>query len=334
MDKLRVAVCGFGFIGTIHAKAAVECPLTDFVGVWTQADHTQDNFQQMFPDKKLFRSLEEVAQSSDVDAVVIGLPNALHLPEVRRMLSAGKHVLVEKPMALTVAEGEEMAALASSQGVALMVGHMWRFDREALALRDRIRDGEIGDIVKTKGYGIHQNWGPAGWFTQKALAGGGALIDMGVHALDTCRFLLGDPEPRSVYAHVDTRFGEYEVDDNGILLIEWDCGTTSVVESGWWQPHMDGPEASTQLFGTRGYARLFPTMAKFNDDREPWLPRFPVREDHCDQHIYTAQMTEFAQAILEGRSPVPGAREGLTILRICEAAYESARSGEVVHLSR
>jgi len=247
-------------------------------------------------------------------------------------MSAGKHVLVEKPMAMTVAEGVRMSSAATRAGVVLMVGHMWRFDREVLELRRRGGRGDIGEIVKTKGYGIHENWGPAGWFTVRAQAGGGALIDMGVHAIDTARFLLGDPKPLSVYAVVGTRYGAYDVDDTGILMINWDNGATSLVESGWWHPHMDGPEASPQLFGTIGYARLFPTMVKFQDDRSPWLPRFPVRTEQCDQHMDDSQMEEFVAAIIDGRSPVPGTSEGLTVMRICEAAYHSAAESSVVHI--
>jgi len=184
--------------------------------------------------------------------------------------------------------------------------------------------------VKAKGYGIHQNWGPAGWFVKKELAGGGALVDMGVHAIDSVRYLLGDPEPESVYAVIGTHYGDYDVDDSGVLVIRWAGGNTTVIESGWWHPHMDGPEASSQLFGEKGYARVFPTMGRFADEPRPWTPRFPTREDHCDQHIYDGQMAEFAAAVQEGREPVPGAAEGLVVMKVCEAAYTSARENRVV----
>jgi predicted dehydrogenase len=333
MKKQRIGVLGFGFIGAIHTKAILHCPDAELAGVWTQPDHTMESYRNLCPDGRVYTSMQELVEDPDVDAVVIGLPNAFHLPQALAAFGRGKHVMVEKPMAMSVEEAETMARAAVQNDRRLMVGHMWRFDREALALKERLDRGDIGDFVKTKGYGIHQNWGPAGWFTQKAMAGGGALIDMGVHALDTCRFLMGDPVPVSVYARVDTRFGEYDVDDNGIVLVHWSNNATSIIESGWWHPHMDGPEASTQVFGKKGYARLFPTMARFLDGTPPWLPKFPVREDHCDQHIYDAQMVEFVQAIREHRDPVPGAREGMIIMRICEAAYESARTGEVVHLT-
>ena len=333
MGKIRIGVLGFGFIGTIHAKAAENCGDTELMGVWTQPDQTLDNLKRMFPTKKHYESPEAMAADPEVDAVVIGLPNSLHLPMGKLMFENGKHVLMEKPMAMNVQEAKELIEAAKKADRRLMVGHMWRFDREAVALRALLDEGEFGEVIKTKSYGIHQNWGPAGWFTHSELAGGGALIDMGVHALDTTRYLLGDPNPKTVYAVVDRRFGDYDVDDNGVTVITWDNGVTSIIESGWWHPHADGPEASTQIFAKKGYARLFPTMAKYNDEREPWLPRFPTREDHCDQHIYNNQMQEFASAIAEGRDPVPGPEEGLVIMRLCEAAYESAKTGDVVKLS-
>ena len=103
-----------------------------------------------------------------------------------------------------------------------MVAHCWRFHDDVRALRARIAAGELGEIVKTRGYGVHAGWGPSGWFTDPELAGGGALLDMGVHAIDTARFLLGDPALERVCARIATRYGDYEVDDDGMLLIGWD----------------------------------------------------------------------------------------------------------------
>ena len=138
-----------------------------------------------------------------------------------------------------------------------MVAHCWRFHPDVLALRDRVAAGELGEVVKTRGYGVHAGWGPSGWFTDPELAGGGALVDMGVHAIDTARFLLGDPRPVRVCAAVGTRYGDYAVDDDAVLLITWDNGTNSVVESGWWQPHLGGLEADTEVYGTGGYDRVW-----------------------------------------------------------------------------
>jgi predicted dehydrogenase len=180
-------------------------------------------------------------------------------------------------------------------------------------MRDRIAAGDFGEVVKTRGYGMHAGWGPTGWFTDRALGGGGALVDMGVHAIDTARFLLGDPAPERVCAVVGTRYagGRYDVDDDGILLITWSNGTNSIVESGWWQPHLEGLEADTEVFGTAGYDRI-------------WPPEEPAEDyEHCTQPMYTNQMREFLGAIEEGRQPRPSGRDGRVVMRIVEDAYRS-----------
>jgi predicted dehydrogenase len=205
-----------------------------------------------------------------------------------------------------------MIAAARGSGASLMVAHCWRFHPDVLAMRDRIVAGELGEVVKTRGYGVHAGWGPSGWFVERALAGGGALPDMGVHAIDTARFLLSDPSPVRVCAAIGTRYGDYDVDDDGILLISWSQGTNSVVESGWWQPHKEGLEAETEVYGSAGYARIFPREEPSED------------YEHCTQPMYTAQMREFLGAIDDGRQPLPSGEDGRAVIEIVEAAYASA----------
>jgi predicted dehydrogenase len=215
-----------------------------------------------------------------------------------------------------------------------MVGHMWRFDSEVNFIKEVVNEGRLGKIIKTKGYGIHENWGPDGWFTQKELAGGGALADMGVHALDTVRYILNEPEAKEVYAKIGTYFGKYDVDDSGIIMITWDSGATSIIESGWWQPHMDGPEASTQIFGTEGYGNLFPTELKLKiaDVAGEFKAPMPEKSEHCDQTIYDRQMVHFIECIRDRKTPHPGVREGMAVLKIVEAAYKSSETGDVVRM--
>jgi predicted dehydrogenase len=241
-------------------------------------------------------------------------------------------------MATSAAEAEQMAEASQKSGAPLMVAHCWRFDKEILWLRQQVQAGRLGKIIRTKGYGVHVHWGPEGWFTQKKLAGGGALADMGIHAIDTARFLTGDPQPVSVYARLGTYYKEYDVDDTGVILIVWDNGVTSYIESGWWQPHMDGPEASTQLYGLSGFGQVFPTRLELPNAKEMKIDTisdpsfiFP-RPDHSPQSMYDSQMACFASAIQSGETPVPGSREGLVNMKIVDAAYQSARTGKVVEL--
>ncbi|MBM4371627.1 MAG: Gfo/Idh/MocA family oxidoreductase [Deltaproteobacteria bacterium] len=333
MEKVRFGVAGLGYIGGYHARGAAAAPHALLVAGCDPDPEKRAAFAARHPGVRLYEEAAAMAGDPGVDAVAVGVPNAHHLPLGELFLRGGKHVLMEKPMALDAAQAEHLAAAARDAGRTLAVGHMWRFDPEARYLRDLVAEGRLGRVVKTKGYGIHAKWGPAGWFTRKALAGGGALIDMGVHAVDTVRFILGDPRPLSVYARIGTYFGDYDVDDTGLLAITWEGGATSVVESGWWHPHMDGPEAATQLFGTGGYARMFPTMyVPIAKDAAPVRPKFPPREEHCAQSLYTDQVEELALAVLDGRKPLNGPDVGLAVMRICDAAYRSSAEGRVVEL--
>jgi predicted dehydrogenase len=330
----RFAVAGPGWIGRVHARAIRETEGAELVAVLGTNRERAEAFAAEQGAGRVHLLPADLAADPEVDAVVIATPNCFHHPLAMELLAAGKHLLIEKPMAMNAEEAGQIAKAAADAGCSLMVGHMWRFDREAQGLRALVESGALGRIVKSKSYGIHERWGPAGWFTDSRLAGGGALIDMGVHAIDTVRYLLGDPQPVSVYATISTHFGDYDVDDLGTLLIQWDDGSASVIESGWWNPHMDGPEASTQLFGTGGYGRLFPTAAYRIVDREKVeIPVATVsRSEHCDPHMYQGQIAAFVAALGEGRVPVPGVDHGMVIMRICDAAYQSARENRVVEL--
>jgi predicted dehydrogenase len=308
---MRIALFGNGWVQDFHARAVRECG-HEVVAVANHREETARAFAERHGIPVVTTDWEALAADGDIDATVVATPNALHAPQSIACLEAGTPVLVEKPMATSVAECDAMIAAAERSGAALMVAHCWRFHPAVQAMRDRIAAGEYGEVVKTRGYGVHAGWGPSGWFTDRSLAGGGALPDMGVHAIDTARYLLGDPEPVRVCAAIGTRYGDYDVDDDAILLISWSQGTNSVVESGWWQPHKEGLEAETEVYGTRGYDRIFPRQEP-SDDYE-----------HCTQPMYTSQMREFLGAIEQRRPPRPGAADGRVVMQVVQDAYASA----------
>ena len=329
---LRLAFTGTGYISKIHAQAAKKLPEIEMAAVVNHRPESMAAFAKEFGIPRQQASVAELLTAGGVDALVVSTPNYLHAPETIAALNAGVHVMVEKPMALNAAEAEAMVAAGQASGAVLMVAHCWRFDSEVLWLREQVRSGKLGQIIRTKGYGVHVNWGPGGWFTQKQFAGGGALADLGIHALDTARFLMGDPRPVSVYARIGAYYKDFDVDDTGLLLVNWDIGAASYVESGWWQPHADGPEAATQLYGTTGLGQLFPTGLHLAGDKivESGFPH--PRDPHCPQSLYDAQLAYFVQCIHEKRTPNPGGAEGWTNMRVVDAAYESARTGKVIEL--
>mgnify|MGYP002632165251 CR=1 FL=1 len=334
MKKIKIALIGAGYISDYHARGLQTLPDVEIAAVVGLPIETAKTFAEKYQIKEVTTDALSLVDREDIDAVIISTPNKFHAPFAIEFLNSGKDVFIEKPMAMNLEEGIEVMNAAQKNNGLVLVGHMWRFDEETQYVKSIVDSGKLGKIIKTKGYGIHENWGPSGWFTQKEMAGGGALADMGVHAIDTVRYILGDPKPKEVYAKIGTYFGDYDVDDTGIIMITWDNGTTSVIESGWWHPHMDGPEASTQIFGTNGYVSLFPTKIKMKEEDaidKFQIPKFEKTE-HCDQSIYTNQMKHFIECIRSRTQPNPGFAEGQIVLQIVDAAYRSSEISEAIKL--
>ncbi len=333
----QIAIIGAGYIGEVHAKAVQNQPHAALLAIVDNNQEKAARFAQKYAVPHSFASLEDLMQANIADAVIIGTPNFLHAPQTIAALKAGYHVLVEKPMALSVEEARLMHQVSQETSRTLMIAHCWRYDAEVIWLRNQIALHKLGKIIRTKGYGIHVNWGPQGWFVQKNLAGGGALMDMGIHAIDTVRYLLGEPQPHSVYAKLGTHYGAYDVDDTGIVIINWEGGVTSYIESGWWQPHADGPEAATRLFGEKGYGSVFPTQLDLIDkDSHPagstHIQYHTARTEHCDQAMYDQQVAHFLSSIQHQTAPNSNALLGISNMKILAAAYQSSQTGTVVSL--
>lgn len=334
---MKIAFAGAGYISNIHARAAKRMKGVELTGLVEKYSDKAATMAGKYRIKNQYRTIEELLKEGNTEAIVVGTPNFLHAPQAIAALEAGVHVMVEKPMAMNAREAGRMLETSARTGAILMVAHCWRFDDEVNWLRSRTT--RLGKIIHTKGYGVHVNWGPSGWFTEKKLAGGGALADMGIHAIDTVRYLLGDPKPVSVYAKIGTFYKNFDVDDTGVIFVEWDNGTVSYVESGWWQPHVDGPEAATQLYGEKGFGQLFPTLLKIPNPRAQKVDiiqsgnKFP-RKEHCPQTMYDAQMEYFIQCIRQKKTPIPGGLEGWTNMKIVDAAYQCARTGRPVKITK
>ena len=198
MDTIGVALIGSGYIAHYHASGLAELPDVKVPVLCSLDGKAAEEFADKYSIEEVTDQINGLFQREDIQAVVIATPNKYHAPYALEFMKNGIDVFVEKPMAVSALQGKEMIEFARKNNRILMVGHMWRFDTEANYVRDLVQSGKLGEILKTKGYGIHVNWGPAGWFIDKDLAGGGALADMGVHAIDTVRYILGDPQPKEV----------------------------------------------------------------------------------------------------------------------------------------
>jgi predicted dehydrogenase len=330
---IRIAIAGAGYIANIHAAAIKVIHGVKLVAVVEKYSDKAEDFARKYRIMHRFETIEEMINEGGVDALVICTPNYLHAAQTIAALNTGVHVMVEKPMAMNAFEAFQMLDAGEKSGALLMVAHCWRFDPEVLWLGEQVKTSRFGSIIHTKAYGVHALWGPSGWFTQREYAGGGAMIDVGIHALDTTRFLLGDPQPHSVYAQIGTYYTHDDVDDTGRLIVNWEGGSVSYIESGWWQPHTDGPMASTQLYGTKAYGQLFPTyIQEQNQILDPGFT-YP-RKEHSPQSLYDDQMSYFIQCIRNHHVPTPGGTEGWINMKVIDAAYKSAQTGAVVMVEK
>ena len=163
MNKVRLAIQGSGIIARYHARACQAIPDVELVAAANWRPESLERFAHEWHIPRVTTTLADLAADREIDGVIVALPNYMHKDETVRLLRAGKHVLVEKPMAMNAAEAEEMVAVARETGCLLMVGHMWRFDDQVGWLRRVIDGGMLGEIVRTKGYAIHPpGTGPQG----------------------------------------------------------------------------------------------------------------------------------------------------------------------------
>jgi predicted dehydrogenase len=334
--NVRVALTGSGKIAHTHAAALRGLAGVELAAVVNHRPESMAGFAAQYHIPRQYARVEDLLADGAVDALIVTTPNHLHAPQTLAALDAGLAVLVEKPMALSAVQAEAMVAASQRTGCLLMVAHCWRFDPEVRWLHDQIKRGALGQVVRTKSRAVHVNWGPPGWYAQRQSAGGGALLDMGVHAIDTARFLLGDPQPLSVTASVGSYYQDADVDDTAMLLVRWDNGVSSFVEAGWWQPYAEGPDVSVQVFGTAAFGQVLPTRLVLRQDARGNGPAvdagFAAREQQSPPAMYAEQVRYFVQCIRDKSRPVPGGLEGWTNMRVVDAAYESARSGRTVEL--
>jgi predicted dehydrogenase len=339
MGRVRVGVLGTGIIiRDYHLLTLRDHPKAEVVAAGNLHRESLMRLAEDFGIPKTYSDFAEMAQAQDIDAVVVGLPNYLHAPVTIQMLEAGKHVLCEKPMAMTVAQAEQMVEASRRTGSKLMIAHMWRFDPEILWLRDVVASGRVGKVFKVKSHAIwlYEGPKPQSWFVQREFAGGGALADMGVHSIDTLRFILGGARPTRVFANMGTHFEQIELEDTATLLLEFEGGIAGLIEAGWYHLYADGLEGYTQVYGTQGYARALPSELHHHVEGV-WSvtqPKMRERKQQCDLPMYRAQMDHFLDSILHDIEPTPGGIDGLWAMRILEAAYRSAEMGQAVELPK
>ena len=166
---------GAGYIAEYHARALQKIDDVEIKAVAAITVEQAKEFADRYDIETVTDNALTFLDRDEIDVVLINTPNYLHTPFAVDFIKNHKDVFLEKPMAMNSDEGKLIADLAKNNDQIVMVGHMWRFDEEVNYIKSIISSGKIGKVFKTKGYGIHENWGPGGWFTQKDKAGGGSF---------------------------------------------------------------------------------------------------------------------------------------------------------------
>ena len=255
--------------------------------------------------------------AADIDAVVIASPNALHGPQALAAVRAGKHVLLEKPFTISVAEADQVIAAATAAGVVVMTSHNVRYAPAIQALRSVLLLEELGSIHAVLASFAHSGpraWSPdSEWFYNPLLSGGGALMDLGVHVVDTVRFLIEDD-----FATVAAVVDHSPIEQDAVLSFETKRQVLGTLHAGWRSAH--GAEFELRIFGDKATAALDSSGVRVlgpNGDRRE--VQIPVVTD--------SPQAAFLDAIVTGKATSPNAQDGRAAVVVVEAAYSSARTG-------
>ena len=337
-SKVRVGVIGLG-MGRTHLRNFLKSPRAEVVAVADLIEERREAAKQEFAVAKAYERWEDLLADPEIDAVSVALPNALHAPVSIAAMKAGKHVLCEKPMAMNAAEAEEMAAVAKQTGRTFMMHFNYRFSNEARWLKAYVDEGKLGRIYYARTGYIRQRGIPklGGWFTTKAMSGGGPLIDLGVHQLDMALWLMGYPKVERVsgmtYAELGPQIARrqgahFDVEDLAVGFIHLEGGACIALEASWALNTGQKEEAFCFLYGTAGGAELrrVPRALVVHSDEggevRSWAPDELPEGESAQEH--------FVDCIYYGREPMATAQHGVVVMRVLDALYASAASGREV----
>ena len=242
--KLRCGVVGLG-IGQNHVHGYRSHPQAELVAIADIDPVRLKEIGDKLEVEKRYSSLTEMLKNEKLDIVSIATPNKFHAPLTIEALKAGCHVLCEKPMAMSVKEAEEMIRVAKSVGKRIMIDFSYRTSEQSVALKKAVESGILGEIYYARTQWLRRRGAPLGtkgWFRKMELAGGGPLLDLGVHRLDLALWLMDYPKPvwvmGSTYNHLAQQLQamdghQYDVEDLAVALVKFENGATLELEASW-----------------------------------------------------------------------------------------------------
>ena len=352
---LRVGVVGMGWAGETHLKAYQQMPNVEVVALADPREERLLDLKQTYVVDDVYVDYQQLVQRDDIDVVSVATPNQFHAPVAIAALEHGKHVLCEKPLARTSAEAEQMVRAAIDHDRVLKIAFNHRERGDIQALKQAIDRGELGRVYHAKASWMRRQGipGMGGWFTSREMAGGGPLIDLGVHVLDMALYLLGEPEVQAVsaatYAELGPRgrggrndlrtmdVGGYEVEDLATAFIRLAGGVTLLLEASWAVYGRQGDDFGVTLLGTEGGGEVDirkyaweDTLRIYTDvDNQPAVlaPVVTKGEGHV------AVVRKFLANIASGDWSQSRGQDGLRRAQIIDACYQSAAAGREIALT-
>ncbi|WP_205511546.1 Gfo/Idh/MocA family protein [Longitalea arenae] len=329
---LRVAIMGLGSYGTRVAEAMKDCKRARLTGVvsGTPAKITSWQSKYNIPAKNCYNyeNFDRIKDNPDIDAVYVITPNALHREHAIRAAKAGKHVICEKPMALNAKEGQEMVDACKKANVKLLVGYRMHFEPKTLEIVRMRKEGELGKILFFQGLSGFAIGDPGQWRLTKELAGGGALMDIGIYSINGARYMVGE-EPVWVTAQetkTDPQKFKPGVDETIQFQLGFPGGAVASCLSTYSMNNLD----RFFLNGSKGFAELQPATGY--GPIKGRTNKGELTQPHMTHQ--TIQMDEMAAIIMDGKQavvPVDG-EEGLRDLKIIDAIYKAVATGKKVEL--
>lgn len=347
---LKVGVIGCGRITQLrHGPEYAENPDSQIMGFYDLNTARAQEMVDAFGGR-VYPHLNDMLADPEIDAVSVCVANHAHAQVTIDALSAGKHVLCEKPMATTLQECEDMVQAARRHRKRLMLGHNQRFAAAHVMARMMIADGLIGKPLSfhtTFGHPGPEGWtGKANsWFFSKELAAFGVLADLGIHKTDLMHYLLGEPIVRvaGLMATLDKRYpdgGLVDVDDNSLCLFQTRSGAVGTLSTSW--TLYAGENNSTRIYGTKGQLRLYddPKYALIYEPREGQVQRHKLDEMTSNKkqtdgkRANTGVIDTFVRGILMNEMTVIEGEEALKAMRVIFAAIESAETGQMLQVDQ
>ncbi len=346
MSKLKIAIIGVGNISECHISGYKNNPNTELYAFCDINAERVKAKGEKHGVTRLYTDLDKMlAELPEIDAVSVCTWNNGHAECTIKALEAGKHVLCEKPMAMNAKEAQAMIDASVRSGKKLMVGFVRRFGNDTAVARDFIDAGSVGSIYYAKVQYLRRNGCPGGWFSDKSRSGGGPLIDLGVHVIDLARYLMGRPKPVSAYGATFSGMGTrsnlkdkagykasdlnaqiHNVEDLATALVRFDNGAVLSVEASF-NLHGVGNN-NIELYGTKGGVTLSPEFKLFTEIND-YLANVTLDKPTALSFdgLFQNEINYYVESLLTDRDLSDIAEDGCTLMKILDAIYESARTG-------